>query len=929
MRRVNQYSALVGILCFLVFPARSNAVDFEPATTYPVGTSPSAIVAGDFSGDGKSDLAVANAGSNNISVLVNNGDGTFKPAVNSPAGTSPQAIAAADFNGDGKLDLVAINAGDSSKNASGAAFLLLGNGDGTFQAPTPIQADQFPLSLVTADFNGDGKPDLLLGDGSNGGVTILLGKGDGSFQPGTTVTLASGGVVAALAVADFNADKKVDIVAALSNGPVFTLLGKGDGSFQVPAQIATTPASPQLVAGDFNGDGKVDLVLRTETPPPPACRRPPCFAFDRVTLFSGNGDGTFSFGVQVSVAFKTSAGNLVAGDFNADNKQDLIVPRAGSGSLFLGHGDGTFLALSALLPGVGAFVASANLNSDNLPDLMVTDVANDAVEVFLNASPASGADLAVTEPATSTAVIGGDDLTYTATVINEGPQDATGVTLKETLPASFTLVSAQPSQGTCSGTTTITCALGAMPDPSSATVDFTVRPTVAGTFTDALQVSATEPDLNSKNDSASMTISALLPADLAISGTASEAVAKTGDNVTFTITVTNHGPATANNVSFGNSLSDQLPVTSVAVSQGSCNPQIVCSVATLAPGASVTMSFVVTMATAEFFTDNLSVGSDQPDISTDNNNAAVTVVVNPAELAVTQTASATSVLTGAAVTLTLTVTNHGPAAANNVMLTESLQGGGTVSPATPSQGSCSAPSGGQLTCNLGTLGPSATATVTIPVTFTDAGQWMNSVNASANEPDPDVTNNSASLNINVSLAPDFSVSPASASLTVSRGSSGTDVLTFTSQGGFSSDIAVACSVSGPAPLPSCAVSPATVTPGANPVTATLTLNASALSAGLLPSSKGFSRWPLYAAWLPLPGIALIGLGAASGKSRRRRLAWLACSSILVFFTIALQAACGGGGSSGSTGSAPQSFAVTVTSTSGAISKSTQIQLTVK
>jgi uncharacterized repeat protein (TIGR01451 family) len=301
--------------------------------------------------------------------------------------------------------------------------------------------------------------------------------------------------------------------------------------------------------------------------------------------------------------------------------------------------------------------------------------------------------------------------------------------------------------------------------------------------------------------------------------------------------------------------------------------------------------------------------------------------VNPAELAVTQTASATSVITGAPLTLTLTVTNHGPAAANNVVLTDSLLGGGTVSSATPSQGSCGAPAGGEISCALGMLAASATATVTIPVTFTDAGQWTNSVIASANEPDPDGTNNSASLNIDVSLAPDFTVSPASSSVIVSRGSSGTDVLTFTSLGGFSSDVALTCSVSGSAPLPSCAVSPTTVTPGANPATATLTLNASALSAGLRPYDRGLSPWPLDATWLPLPGMALIGIGAASGKSRRRRLAWLACSSILLL--VAFQAACGGGGSNGSTGPAPQNFAVTVTSTSGAISKSTQIQLTVK
>ena len=108
--------------------------------------------------------------------------------------------------------------------------------------------------------------------------------------------------------------------------------------------------------------------------------------------------------------------------------------------------------------------------------------------------------LSVTEPATQSAVIGGDNVSYRATVLNAGPQDATGVTLKETLPARFTLVSSQPSQGTCSGTTTITCNLGAMADPSSATVDFTVKPAAAGIFTDGLHVTANEPDLNSNSE---------------------------------------------------------------------------------------------------------------------------------------------------------------------------------------------------------------------------------------------------------------------------------------------------------------------------------------------------------------------------------------------------------------------------------------------
>ena len=402
-------------------------------------------------------------------------------------------------------------------------------------------------------------------------------------------------------------------------------------------------------------------------------------------------------------------------------------------------------------------------------------------------------------------------------------------------------------------------------------MDFTIKPTAAGTFTNGLQVTGTQADLNSKNNSASMTITAVLPADVAVSGAASKNLATVGDNVTFTITVTNHGPAAATNVVLTDSLSDALPVTALTISQGNCVDQITCAVGTLAPGASAVLKFGVTMATAEFFNNSLNVTADQPDLVGDNNGATITVAVNPADLAVTQTASSTSVNPGTQVTFTLTVTNKGPAAASNVMLIDGLPGGETPAAATTSQGTCTAPAGGQITCTLGSLAASATATVTIPVTFTDAGQWTNGVNVSATEPDQDGSNNSSSLNVDVVQAADFVVSPASPGLSLQRGASGTDVLTLTS-GGFSGAVSLACSVSGPAPVPSCTVSPSSVTPGPNPVTATLTLTA--LAAALEPSHRPELKGLFYAAWLPLPGIALIGIGLASGKSRKKCLASL-------------------------------------------------------
>lgn len=934
------------------FPATSRATDFAAPKSFPVGMAPAFIVTGDFNGDGKMDIAVGNAGSNDVSILLGNGDGTFKAAVNSPAGASPQQMAAGDFNGDGKLDLVIINSGDGSA-VLGVVNLLLGKGDGTFQTPTTIAADKYPAQLAVADFNEDKKLDLVVGDLRDGGVTLLLGKGDATFQPGTVIFPSTAGV-SAMAVGDFNGDKHADVVVGTPDPTSFQsvrldlaiLAGKGDGTFQASSPIAkiglknpqqtfvTTVSAPHFVAADFNGDGKLDLAVRygihVHVNPPCGPFTIPCgdSASDDINVFMGNGDGTFTGGGIVASFAHIDLGNLGAGDFNADGRLDLVIPRFGTGVLELGHGDGTFLFLNQVNAWTGlgpkAFVAVAELNGAAPPDLIVTDLANNAIAVILNHSATSGTDLSLSinqaPPATP---IEGIDFSYEVTIFNEGPQDATGVAVKETLPNGLKLVSATPSQGTCAGTTTITCNLGAMADASMASIDFAVTPILAGTFSDALQVAGSQADLNSKNDTASFTVTVLAPADIGVSGTSSVTTAAAGDKVKYTLQVANAGPGPAANVVLTDLISDgNLAVSALATSQGSCTPtpgNISCAIGAMNNGAKVNISFVLTMGPSEGVSNGFSLSADTPDLNGDNNGLVLNVNVNPANLAVNQIAAPTTVFAGAQTLFTISVKNNGPAQATNVVLKDTLPPGATIGNVQASQGTCAAPVNGAMSCALGTLAASASATTNFSATSNSGGTETNSATVSSDQFDPAPSDNSTNLDVAVQ---DFSITAQSGSLTLTRGGSASDVLTFGAQGGLTSNLDLKCTVSGPTPAPTCGISPSTVAAGS---TATLTISAASITTSLAPSSNSqpFAAGT-FAFGLP---SAVFGLIAARNSSKNRRGRWLLC--VLAIAISTMSAACGGGVSSGPPLSQTFTVAVTATTVPSGIQHSTSIQVTVQ
>ena len=362
-------AAVTSVSCFLLVASNLEAQNYMfNRATFVTGKFPTGVALADFNGDGRRDIAVVNQNDSTISILLGKPDGTMSSKMEIPTAINPSQVIAVDFNGDGKMDL-AVTVGS-------AVSILLGNGDGTFQPHAEFGTGGAPYGLVAADFNHDGKLDLAVANSSTGTVSVLLGNGNGTFQPKTDY--ATGPSPISVIAADFNGDGSPDLaVACFSfNGNSSTsistlsiLLGNGDGTFQSQVNYTTDYATSGVATADFNGDGKLDLVVATAS---------------AIDLLVGNGDGTFQSVVQIPEEAGTSATSVFTADLNHDGKMDFVVANGGGVSIFLGNGDGTFRnQIDALGSGGQGALAIGDVNGDGALDLAMTAWFTNTVAVLL------------------------------------------------------------------------------------------------------------------------------------------------------------------------------------------------------------------------------------------------------------------------------------------------------------------------------------------------------------------------------------------------------------------------------------------------------------------------------------------------------------------------------------------------------------------
>jgi hypothetical protein len=368
------------LLAFSMLTLSAQGGQFRRATYHLAGQRPYRVVAAKLTNSGNVDLAVADWVSDQLVVLLGNGDGTFqKPLRFSVPG--PISLAAADFNEDGNLDLAVV---EDVGTGDGTIAIFLGDGKGGFKLSGSYVLGPVSVSVAVADFNGDGHLDVAVtnkGFNTPGSVMTFFGDGHGKLQGRTTYKLSGGPF--GIAAGDLNGDQHPDLaVTQGDHGTVAVLINDGSGKFKKAVTYSAGGGGVEDVKiANLRHDGRNDLVIANGS-------------LSAVGVLLNKGNGTFGAVTLYPVCqnYCQAAEAVVIDDFNLDGKLDVAVAgHIGDSSLYYGKGDGTFKPAVRIHNSIGNFqnsgpsiAAGDFITGNQAPDLAIPIELNGKVAIMIN-----------------------------------------------------------------------------------------------------------------------------------------------------------------------------------------------------------------------------------------------------------------------------------------------------------------------------------------------------------------------------------------------------------------------------------------------------------------------------------------------------------------------------------------------------------------
>jgi Big-like domain-containing protein/VCBS repeat protein/centrosomal CEP192-like protein len=926
----NGGTPIVSNTVFLPISGSEASVNFGAGLPTTVGNFPIVIGAGDFNGDGKIDLAVGNGDDNSMSILIGNGDGTFTTNTTLSLSGTPIWIDVNDYNGDGIPDIaVAIS------NSPGSISVFLGAGDGTFTLKSSPAVGDFPEQFAVGDFNGDGNLDFVAADENGTDLTILLGNGDGTFTLGTTPPAVPYGT--SVGAGDFNEDGKLDLAIADSNG-VDILLGNGDGTFQSPTTVTNGSFFTQsVVVADFNNDGHLDFAGVDN---------------GSAYVFLGDGTGSFTMGSAATVSQDAEEFGIVAGDFNGDGNVDIVVgilnppvpPFTSPVTFYLMTGDGGGNLRSAQFIANGDSapyqLAAADFNNDGVLDVAL-DPGSTSISAFVQVLPVALSPASVSFAATN---IGTSNVTIPMTLTNNtGGQlnimsvSVTGAESGDFVLSNNTCVQSVAAGGTCSVSVTFApsaagsrTALLTFTDGDCSPQTQTIPLTGLGiqaipTMTLAPNLSFTSQAVGSQSGAQAVTLSVtnavtLNIATIAVSGTNSGDFSESDNCGTSVL-----GDASCTiNVKFQPTTAGTRSASLTVTDNAADSPESITLTGTAVQGTPT-----ITWPNPADIAYGTALGTTQLDASAGRiagsfayTPAAGTVLgLGSHTLSATFTPTDTTDYSSTTATATINVTKA-PTTTTLAQPTSSYFGDNVTLAATVASTTTGTPTGtvtfvdGSTILGTGALNSSGVATYSTSSLTVGSHTFTANYGGDANYNSSTVTNGAYTVNAT------FSIADIVAPIIVRRNVATAVAITVPPSGGAYNG-SVTLSITGLPPGATGSFSPSVVTPGGSGASSTLTLNfSSAVSKG----PTGGGKLPLLPALVSaLCGMLLFTTAFLVNSANRlrlsRALAIVGCIA-LAAMPSAFVAGCG-------SVAAPQSFTATVTGASGSVQHSTTLMITLE